>query len=266
MRRVMKLRDVSVPVLRALMCLLCASGCIGAAKADVTFEVAGDLLKHGGVVVVYPIPVENGADSIGADAVKIVRLDARYTEVQFRYPANEKYAYVFKSIDASANADQQLTEVLSIFGVDEKDRGPQMTSGFKEAYSSGGSVIRVPAVEERLGPDEATRTNSRWGQTERYDAPPPADERSARALESIVGHHPRAPELVCSGSTEVQTCVVPADQWSKLESRWWRAIAEQRLERLQHHALRRCYDSSWLGGGTCDPDPASNEPEFVKRK
>jgi hypothetical protein len=25
-------------------------------------------------------------------------------------------------------------------------------------------------------------------------------------------------------------------------------------------------DSSWTGGGRCDPDPQSNEPEFLKRR
>jgi hypothetical protein len=71
--------------------------------------------------------------------------------------------------------------------------------------------------------------------------------------------------LTCTGTAIVQACIIPADKWEGVTARWWREIAESRLERLEHFALRRCFDSSWLGGGRCDPDPGSNEPAYLKR-
>lgn len=47
--------------------------------SDLTLEVAGDLLKHGGVVTVYSIkiPADEWAATIAPNATKTVRLDAR---------------------------------------------------------------------------------------------------------------------------------------------------------------------------------------------
>jgi hypothetical protein len=236
--------------------------------SDLTIEVAGGLLKHGGVVKVYPIKVsvEDWAASIGPNAVTTVRLDTRYSEIQLRYPANGTYTYRFRSVEAKAPAERHPTFVLSVIGTDEKDQGPQMKAGFKDAYSSGGRTIRVPPFAEIFGEDDATKTNARWGIIEGIDTPPPADERSARALNVIAGDYPQRALYACNGGANVQVCTVPAEQWPRLEGLWWRAIAKQRLERLDHHALRRCYDSSWLGGGICDPVPGSDEPEYRKRK
>jgi hypothetical protein len=239
-----------------------------AATADLTIEVAGELALHGGVITVYPLPVEAGAwpADAAAKAPATVRVEARYAEIQLRYPADGTFVYRFVSPDQKAASDRHPTHVLSIIGTDEKDQGPQMTVGFKGAYSSGGRTIRVPPLAEYAGEDEATRTNARWGTTEGRYPPPPADERSARVLKVIAGEDLERPTLACTGSTTVQVCFVPDAQWEKLTARWWRELAESRLERLTDRALRRCYDSSWLGGSQCDPDPASNEPQFVKRR
>jgi hypothetical protein len=238
-----------------------------ATVSDLTIEVAGGLLKNGGVVRVYPIKVspEEWAASIGPNAVTTVRLETRYTEIQLRYPANGTYTYRFRSVDAKAPAERHPTFVLSVIGTDEKDQGPQMKAGFKDAYSSGGRTIRVPPFAEIFGEDDATKTNARWGNIEGSDTPPPADERSARALDVIAGDDPQRALYACNGGANVQACTIPAEQWPRLETLWWRAIAEQRLDRLHDHALRRCNDSSWLGGGLCDPVPSSNEPEYRKR-
>jgi hypothetical protein len=257
-------------VLRStILSALSLSGSLASAYAtvsDLTIEVAGGLLKHGGVVKVYPIKVsaEEWAAGVVPNAVTSVRLETRYTEIQLRYPANGTYTYRFRSVEAKAPAERHPTFVLSVIGTDQEDRGPQMKAGFKDAYSSGGRTIRVPPFAEIFGEDDATRTNARWGKVEGTDTPPPADERSARALDMIAGDYPQRALYACNGGANVQVCTIPAEQWPRLEARWWRAIAEQRLDRLHDHALRRCYDSSWLGGGKCDPLPGSNEPEYRK--
>jgi hypothetical protein len=254
----------SALVVTALM--FSSAGGASANTVDLTIEVDGDLLKHGGVVTVYPIKTSaEELAGVGGTTPATIRLTARYVEVQLRYPANGKYVYRFGPVGAGADRQRFVTRVLSIIGTDEQDRGPQMKAGFTDAYSSGGRIIRVPAAAEYAGEDEATRTNARWGQTEGYDKPPPGDERSVRSLVPIMGEDRHRPLLACDGDQRVQSCVVPAEKWTQLELRWWRAIAESRLERLHHHALRRCYDSSWFGGGSCDPDPASNEPKYDKR-
>lgn len=66
-----------------------------------------------------------------------------------------------------------------------------------------------------------------------------------------------------AGDELVQACTIADEQWPDMNARWWRAVAEQRLERLRDRALRRCYDSSWFGGGTCEPDPESDEPAYL---
>lgn len=244
--------------------------CAGVPQADLTITVDKDLLKYGGVVTVYPIPVsaKTWADIGGEDAQTAIRLDSRYSKVQLRYPQGGKFSYRFRPVDGTPHANAHATQVLSIIGVDQDDRGPLMTEGFKNAYSSGGRIIRVPPMAELAGGDDATKTNARWGVTERYDEPPPADHRSARALVAIVEYVPQRLPLQCQGGKRVQVCTIADDQWPALEARWWRAIAEQRLERLRDRALRSCYDSnrSLFGGGTCVADPESDEPVYFYRK
>jgi hypothetical protein len=250
--------------LLAAVLFLASVGAARADAADLTIELDGDLLKLGGVVTVYPIP-SSAEELQGSTPSAAIRLGARYNEVQLRYPAKGKFSFRFRPVGPAADLQRFVTQVLSIIGTDEQKRGPRMEAGFKDAYSSGGRIIRVPAAAEYAGEDEATRTNARWGHTEGYDKPPPADERSMRSLVPLMDEDRHRPLLACDGDQYVQICIVPTDKWPPLEARWWRAIAESRLERLHHHALRRCYDSSSLSGGNCDPDPRSNEPQFQKR-
>lgn len=240
----------------------------GVAASDLTITVGGDLLRHGGVVTVYPVPVapDVWARETGGENAATIALDSRYTEVQLRYPSDATYTYRFRPAEGTPDAKAHGTQVLSVIGTDENDRGPQMKAGFTDAWSSGGRIIRVPSLAEVSGPDETTRTMARWGETEGRDAVPPADERSARALLPVVEFGPEGLPLQCAGDGRVQVCTIARERWPLLEARWWRSIAEQRLERLRDHALRRCYDSTWLGGGTCTPDPQSDEPAYIHRK
>lgn len=246
------------------MLMFAAEPGAGATPSDLTIEVGGDLLKHGGVVTVYPIPVSEQAWSTANsdDATAKIRIDSRYAEVQLRYPRGGKFTYRFRPTEGPVDEEAPFTQVLTIIGTDEQDQGPQMTAGFKDAYSSGGQIIRILPLMERAGQDETARSAARWGETQRYDAPPPADQRSARALIAIVERGQQRPPLQCTGGELVQACTIVAEQWPAIEAHWWRAIAEQRLERLRYHAQRRCYDSSWFGGGTCEPDPDSDEPAY----
>jgi hypothetical protein len=238
------------------------------ATAELTIEVAGELLQHGGIVTVYPLPVSasDWPGDASSNAPATVRLATRYTEIQLRYPADGTFTYRFQSADRKSAAERHPTQVLSIIGTDGQNRGPQMKVGFKDAYSSGGRSIRVPPAAEYAGQDEATRTNARWGKTEGRYPVPPADERSARVLNVIAGEDPERPQLHCSGSANVQACVVSPEQWQTLTARWWRELAESRLERQTDRALRACYDNNRQAGSQCDADPASNEPQFVKRR
>lgn len=258
----------------SVIAALCAAALFAAGGAQaqqpasgLTIQVGGDLLKHGGVVVVYSIPTPAGewAATGSDDTVRPVRIEDRYALVQVRYPADGDSNYRFRPVPEAAQADRFATQPLSIIGTDFEGRGPKMTGGFTGAHSSGGRIIRVlPEAERSL--DEATRTNARWGVTERNDAPPPADVGGARALMHLVEHgRPTEEPLQCTGDGRAQVCTIPRQRWTALEARWWRSIAESRLERLRDRALRRCYDEAPSSGGTCEPDPRSSEPAYRHR-
>jgi hypothetical protein len=240
---------------------------------DLTIEVEGDLLLHGGVVTVYniPVPRTDWPSGLAPSPFATLRLGARYTEVQLRHPAEGTVRYRFRTADAgkgeNVGSDRLVTQVLSIIGSNSDNSGPLLSQGFGGANPSGGRIIRIPAQAEYTGKDDATRTVARWGQTERYDAPPPADERSARTLVSVVVDRPHAPEMTCSGDDLVQTCVITARAWEGVTLQWWKTLAETRLERFRDRALRRCYDDNLAkgGGDHCKPDPRSNEPAYVWR-
>ncbi|MXN50747.1 hypothetical protein GR158_06435 [Shinella sp. AETb1-6] len=249
----------------ALTVMLMA-GSAGASDADLTIEVGGALFEHGGVVTIYPIPVPSKELSVQeGKAAGRVTVTSRYAEVQLKYPKDGKYVFRFRNTEGAADDQKLGTQALSVIGTDMEDRGPQMTVGFKDAYSSGGQVIRVLPRAEHAGESDAARTNARWGKLEGKDALPPADERGARSLAAILRYGVSDFTFHCAGNTSVQVCTIPQNQWPTLDMRWWRDIAEARLERLDYHALRRCYDSSWLGGGTCEPDPKSDEPAYFRK-
>jgi hypothetical protein len=236
-----------------------------AAASDLTIDVAGDLAKLGGVVTVHTIkvPPEEWAKTVAPNARSSVRVEQRYAEVQLRYPADGSFVYRFRRADATTPDTRQPTFVLSIIGTNETSEGSELKSGFTGAVPSGGRIIRVPPAAEISGEDEATRSMARWGEVVGRDPPPPADSRSARSLEFVAGNDER-PHYVCSGAANVQVCTVAAERWPLMEMRWWRSIAEARLERLQHHALRRCYDSRKVESSrNCEPVPGSDEPEYL---
>ncbi len=249
-------------LLAAMPGLACAN------TADLTIEVSGDLAQHGGVVTVYPLPVtaDQWSGDASANAPATIRLEARYAEIQLRHPANGTFVYRFRSPEAKTATERHPTQVLSVIGTDEKNRGPQMSVGFKDAYSSGGRIIRVPPLAEYAGQDEATRSEARWGITTGRYPPPPADEGSARVLSGIAREDMQKPALACTGSTTVQVCVIPADKWERLTALWWRELAESRLDRMRDRAVARCHAGPPEGPGRCEADPASKEPEYVKRR
>lgn len=254
-------------MLTAMLALSATIGHAAAAVSDLTIEVGGDLLEHGGVVVIYslPTPADEWRGTGDENETAKIRIDDRYAEVQLRYPESGTYELHFRVADGTPYADAQWTEILTVIGTDMEDRGPRMTVGFRDAFSSGGMTIRVkPAME--FSESDATRTSAQWGETVGNDAVPPADARSARALMAVVDHGPAPFPFQCTGTGRVQTCTIVKDIWPVLEARWWRAIAESRLERLRHHALDRCYDSSWLRNGTCEAAPNSDEPEYIYKK
>lgn len=72
-------------------------------------------------------------------------------------------SFGFRPAEEASDPETFATQALSVIGTDEKGQGPQMTVGFKDAYSSGGQIIRVLSLKERAGQDEATRTEGRWG-------------------------------------------------------------------------------------------------------
>jgi hypothetical protein len=236
---------------------------------DLTIEVEGDLLRHGGVVTIYHIPVlqaEWPAD-LAQSPVVTVRLSARYAEVQLRHPAEGTVRYRFRTAGAGESSDRLMTQVLSVIGTNSDNSGPLLSHGFVGGRTSGGRIIRVLPAAEYAGVDEATRTAARWGETQGYEAPPPADERSARTLVGVIEGRPRKPDMTCSGDTLVQACIVAAHAWDGVTLQWWRFLAEGRLERFGDRALRRCYDDNLAkgGGDHCKPDPTSNEPAYVWR-
>lgn len=250
--------------LRALLTLLIGvlvAAATAASAADLTIEIEGDLLRHGGVVTVHPIPTPE-TDIAGEFPTKPVRISARYAEVQMRYPSGSKHVFRFRAAQGEPQAHLFKTQPLSVMGIDAQGRSTQMKVGFEGAYSSGGQIIRVLPRNEWGGSDDATRTAARWGKTEAYTDPPPADHRSARALLGVVVDTHRPEPLGCDGDGSVMVCTIAADRWPAVEALWWRAIAEQRLERLHDYALRRCYDSQWFRTKTCEPQPETDEPSY----
>ena len=245
--------------------LLSVANSVAAPVTDLTIDVAGELLEHGGVVTIYHLPVgpEDWRANASDSTISTVRIEGRYAEIQLRYPANGKFSYRFRAVPGSPNAEKHRTQVLSVIGTDAEGRGPQMINGFVDAYSSGGRVIRIPPMAEIAGEDEVTRSAARWGETEGPNGSPPADQRSARALVGLL----ERTRLHCDARSEqVQVCQPAVGEWPTIEARWWRSIAEQRLERLNHHALRNCYDSKWFGNGKCEADPESDEPSYISRQ
>jgi hypothetical protein len=261
----------SLLTLLILVTLAPATACsqLAGPATDLTIEVEGDLLRHGGVVTVYhlPVPKAEWPAGLAPSPVATVRLGARYAEVQLRHPADGTVRYRFRTAGAGSPPDRLATQVLSVIGANTDNSGPLLSQGFVGGNPSGGRIIRVPPLAEYADASDATRTAARWGQTQGYEALPPADEGSVRTLASVIKDRPRKPDMTCSGDTLVQACIVATHAWDGVTLQWWRALAESRLERFRDRALRRCYDDNLAkgGGDYCKPDPTSNEPAYVWR-
>jgi hypothetical protein len=257
-------------VLPFLAVLGLVAGCMELSKpaTDLTIEVEGDLLRYGGVVTVYDIPVPQSEwpANLTQSPVATVKLNARYNEIQLRRPAEGKILYRFRTAGMEAGAkDRLLTHVLTVIGGSSDGSGPGLQHGFVGANPSGGQIIRVLPLAEYAAVSEAERIAAQWGQTEGYDALPPADTGGARALVGVIEHGRRKPDMTCSGDTLVQACRVAAHEWNAMTMLWWRALAESRLERFRDRALKRCYDDNLAkgGGDHCKPDPTSHEPAYL---
>ncbi|WP_312797922.1 hypothetical protein [Tianweitania sp.] len=192
-------------------------------------------------------------------------MNERYGVVQFRFLRGSDYAYRVQPVDGVEKRESYVSQTLSIIGTDEQDRGPQMEAGFMNEYSNGGRIIRSVPIDEVAGTDESTRSNARWGVTQAITDPPPADERGARTLLGVVDRGVYEFPLACDGDLRAQVCTIAPERRAEIEPLWWRALAEDRLERLNFYALRRCYDSTWTGGGSCDAVPDSDEPDYKHR-
>lgn len=231
---------------------------IAQVDTDLTIYVSGDLWEHGGVVLIHPIPTAHEI----ADPQHDLTLTQRYAEVQFLYPQTLSYRFRFRPGPDQARdsaASKFATQRTSIGGVGGDGLGPEMQHGFVGQKTSGSQTIRILPYQEY-----ADAPTPYWGETQGINAVPPADVRSARVLEAIMrfqGNDPIA--LACNGGPTVQTCVIASVDRAKAELRWWRGIAEQRLERLSYHALRDCYDNrSIFATGNCTGVAGSDEPTF----
>jgi len=220
------------------------SGPLSAQHADLTIYVDGALLEHGGVVEVIPVATAD----LDPEPLSLTLTD-RYARIRFPYPEGASYTYRFRPVEEALSRegiDRFQTELLS--------------------YGTAGEVIRVFPFEEYGAPDEGTRTYAAWGVTQQFADPPPANHWGARALPhafDTFGNR-RTVGLICREDGPLSVCTPDPEDALLLEALWWRAIAEGRLGRLQHDALRDCYD-----GGTrlnrpehCNGVPGRGWPAF----
>ncbi|MFV0475445.1 MAG: hypothetical protein ACK5MQ_14740 [Pikeienuella sp.] len=241
--------------LAALLAL--AAGAAVAQDADLTILVDGPLLEHGGVVEVAVVAAPDVST-----APQTITLTDRYARVTLRDPDGAGYRYRFRPVPAAMTRegmDRFLTEELSYGShqVDGPDGSPQ---------EADWRSIRVRPFAEYGGPDEATRVAAAWGETERFADPPPANHWGARALPwafDTFGDR-RTVRLICEDDGAVTVCAPDPDDALLMEALWWRSIAEGRLERLRHNALRACYDGGGVFGSPerCEGEAGRGWPTY----
>ena len=116
------------------------------------------------------------------------------------------------------------------------------------------------------GADIATRTNAAWGEVTGFAARPPANHWGARALPQAFDTvcHRRIVGLICEQMQDVEVCTPAPEDALLMEALWWRAIAEGRLARLNHDALRACYDGGGIFGrpDRCEGVPGRGWPTY----
>lgn len=116
----------------ARMIFLLSVASAAAATNHLTIDVSGELLKHGGVVTIFHIPVglEEWRANASDSTTTTVLIERRYAEIQLLYPKNGTFTYQFRAVPGSPSAEEHRTQVLSVIGTDMEGRGPQMMNGF----------------------------------------------------------------------------------------------------------------------------------------
>ena len=228
-----------------------------AQDADVTIFVGGALLDLGGVVDVRV------AAAAGATVVpQTITLTDRFARITFQYPPEGSYNFRFRPApDAAAREgmDRFTTMALSV--------GTLYLDGPEGEQEFDTQTIRVLPFAEYGAADPAERTAAAWGQTQEYADVPPANEWGARALEVLFETDPEdgGIGLICDSGQAVTVCTPDVQDALLMEARWWRSVAEGRLERLRHDALTACYDGGGLFGRPerCDEDAGDGWPTYV---
>lgn len=233
-----RMGGLGLAVLLAATAVGCAESASEPAQSDLTIYVAGDLLAHGGVVVVNPLPVapERWAQVSAAENVSLpppadlkpiatdgkrmtVTADRQFSDVQFFYPAGREYTFRLRPApDQRVTPEGRGTQLLSVGGVDmTTGQGAKMAYGFTDMDTSGDQTIHVAA--------------------------PDTDELSARALVGVVVLGMRTPPMQCVTRSATSVCTPTDAAWPDVTARWETGKAESIYEQKRHVALRKCYDT-----------------------
>ena len=232
--------------MRILSCLVSgwtlAASAVIAQDSDLTILVEGDLFELGGLVEVLS-EERDGAST----APREVTVSDRFARIRLPYPTGGSYNFRFRPGPEAAErdgAEDLLTRRETIGSCYEGDTELDYSAIWVFPYDLYAAEL-------------ATQVGAAWGETVGYAAQPPGNRWGARALMGAFGDRGDfpSPGLICSDTDGMEVCKPdPADRLL-MEALWWRALAEGRLERLRHDALRDCYDGGGLFGRPerCDP-------------
>lgn len=216
----------------------------------------GALLEHGGVIEVTAVPIQDAPV-----APRTITLTDRYVRVHLPYREDVSYKYRLRPVPgamAREGMDRFITEELSFGGRTVEGQDGQIEADWRS--------VRVVPYEEYGGPDDATRASAAWGETQAFADPPPANHWGARALPRMFDNfgNQRTVRLICADNGAISVCTPDPDDALLIEALWWRAIAEERLERLRHVALTKCYDSGGIWGrpDRCKGKPGRGWPSY----
>lgn len=244
--------------------LILMAGAAAAEDADLTILVDGPLLEHGGVVEVTAVAAPGASTT-----PHTITLTDRYARVRLPYPEGATYNYRFRPVPEAMARDGMArfaTQALSV--------GGRMVDGPAGEQNADWRAVRVFPFAEYGAPEEATRVAAAWGEVEGFAAPPPANEWGARALPGVFDTfgNRRIVRMICAedGAEKgaIEICTPDPEDALLMEALWWRSIAEGRLERLRHGALRACYDSGGLFGRpkSCDSVRGRGWPAYEPAK
>lgn len=236
--------------------LIWAAGLAVAQDADLTIFVDGALLDHGGVVEVTAVARPDAPTS-----PQTITLEDRYVRVELPYREGDSYKYRFRPVPeamAREGMDRFVTEVLSY--------GGRSVEGPEGPIEADWRSVRVMPFDEYGALDSATRTAAAWGETQAFADPPPANRWGARTLRWVFDDFGdrRKVGLICADNGAIPVCTPDPDDALLIEALWWRAIAEDRLERLRHEALNDCYDGGGIFGRPkrCTGEPDRGWPSY----